>query len=64
MFCYFWFDKITKEPYIGFSEGRYMKHPSLIAGSRKRIKIFNLNPNKDLAIDNLNEVLQEAIALY
>ena len=63
MFCYFWFDKKTKEPYIGFAEGHQMNHPMLIAGNRTRIKIFPLSSDKDLPIADLKKVLDEVVKL-
>ena len=64
MFCYFWFDKKTKHPYIGFSEGRFMQHPKLISDGRKRIKIYPIDPNADIPIEEFRELLQLAIQVY
>ncbi len=64
MFAYFWFDKKTKHPYIGFSEGYRMEHVQLIAGNRKRIKVYLVDPTKDIVMGELTEILNLAIALY
>ncbi len=45
MFCYFWSDRKTGLPYIGFVEGRNIDHPLLEQGNRKRMKILRINPN-------------------
>ena len=64
MFCYFWADKKTGQPYIGFVEGRNMNHHLLEQGNRKRMKILRINPEEDLPIEVINEILSEAILLY
>lgn len=64
MFCYLWTDKKTAEPYILMVEGMLLSHPKLEAGNRARMKILSVNPNQDLDIDTINEVLQEGLTLY
>ena len=64
MFAYFWFDKKSKHPYIGFSKGYRMTHPGVLAGSRKRIKVYAIDPTVDIKIDELIEILEEAKSLY
>ena len=64
MFCYLWTDKKTAEPYILMVEGMLLSHPKLEAGSRARMKILSINPNQDLDIDSIIEVLQEGLMLY
>lgn len=64
MFCYLWIDKKTDEPYILFVEGKHLDHPKLEAGSRSRMKIFRVNPNKDIPIKIIKEILLRALALY
>lgn len=64
MFCYFWFDKKTKEPYIGFMKGKFMKHNSLVAGDRKLVKTLPINSSEDIDIKLLREVLREAIECF
>ena len=51
MFCYLWTDKKTDEPYILMVEGKHLSHPELEAGNRSRMKIFRINPNKDIDIE-------------
>ncbi len=64
MFCYLWTDKKTKEPYIGIVEGNRIDYPFLEQGNRSRMKIFRINPSKDIPIQQIELVLQEAFDLY
>lgn len=64
MFCYLWTDKKTDEPYILMVEGKYLEHPKLEEGSRARMKIFRVNPNKDLPIKPIESILKMALDLY
>lgn len=64
MLCYLSVDRPTHVPYLGLVEGRYLGHPALESGGRKRIKVLSVNPTEDIPIDTLEEVLEQAIALY
>lgn len=64
MFCYLWTDKKTDEPYILMVEGKYLDHPKLEEGDRSRMKIFRVNPIKDLPIKTIESILQKALDLY
>jgi uncharacterized protein YdhG (YjbR/CyaY superfamily) len=64
MFCYLWTDKKTNEPYLLFVEGKHLDHPKLEVGSRSRMKIFRVNPNKDLPIRTIEKLLNAALDLY
>jgi Domain of unknown function (DU1801) len=64
MFCYLWADKKTGEPYILMVEGKYLDHPKLEEGDRSRMKIFRVNPNKDLPIKTIENILRKGINLY
>ena len=64
MFCYLWEDKKTEEPYILFVEGKYLDHPNLVQGDRKRMKTFPVDPNKDIPIETLRTLLNKALELY
>ncbi len=63
MFCYLWIDKRTKHPYIGFTDGGFIDHPMLKQGDRKRMKILLIDPNQDLPLELLQEVLRMALNL-
>ncbi len=64
MFCYLWADKKTDEPYILMVEGKHLNHPKLEVGERSRMKIFRINPNKDLPIATIKLILKRALDLY
>ena len=64
MFCYLWTDKKTGKPYLLMAEGKHLDHPGLEAGSRSRMKIFRVDPNTDLLIDTIQQILSSALDLY
>lgn len=64
MFCYLWTDKKTGEPYILMVEGKHLDHPQLEEGGRSRMKIFRVDPNKDLPIKTIKRILKTALDLY
>jgi uncharacterized protein YdhG (YjbR/CyaY superfamily) len=64
VFCYLWTDKKTHEPYILMVEGKHLAHPQLEAGKRSRMKIFRVNPNKDLPTKAIESILQKTLDLY
>jgi hypothetical protein len=64
MFCFLWTDRKTDEPYILLVEGKYLDFPELENGERSRMKIFRVNPNQDLPILTIENILQKALELY
>ncbi len=64
MFCYLWTDKKADEPYLLLVEGKYLDHPELEEGNRSRMKIFRVDPGKDLPIETIENILQKALDLY
>lgn len=64
VFCYLWTDKKNDEPYMLMVEGKYLDHPGLEEGNRSRMKIFRVDPNKDLPIVAIKNILQQALDLY
>lgn len=64
MFCYLWTDKKTDEPYILMVEGKYLDYPELEEGNRSRMKIFRLDPKKDLPVETIRLILNNALDLY
>ena len=64
MFCYLWMDKKTEVPYILFVEGALLNHTELEIGTRKRMKIFRVNPIHDLRIKTIESLLNDALDLY
>lgn len=64
MFCYLWTDKKTDEPYILMVEGKHLYHPKLEIGDRSRMKIFRVNPAKDIPVKTIKSILRQALDLY
>jgi len=64
MFCYLWIHKKHKQPYVGIVEGKRFDHPDLIIEKRSRMKIMLFDPNKDLPIRTVENILQQALNLY
>jgi hypothetical protein len=62
--CYLWRDKKSNEPYILMVEGKHLHHPKLEKGDRKRMKILRIDPNKDIDIELIHIILEEALDLY
>ena len=62
--CYLWVDKKTTEPYILLVDGDKVEHSALIKGSRARMKILPINPNSDLPVDSIAQVLETAISIH
>ncbi|MCP9770358.1 DUF1801 domain-containing protein [Lacihabitans sp. LS3-19] len=64
MFAFLWTDKKTDEPYILMVEGNRLSHPNLEQGDRARMKIFRVNPNIDLPLETIKDLIEEALNLY
>jgi hypothetical protein len=64
MFCYLWVHKKLHQPYIGIVEGNRIDHPMLIIEKRARMKIILFEADKDLPIETIEDILQQAIKLY
>ena len=64
MFCFLWVDKLTEEPYILMVEGDKLDHPKLEKGNRTRMKILPIDPNRDLPVEIIHSILNDALDLY
>ncbi len=64
MFCYLWVHKKYHQPYLGIVEGQRIDHPDLLQEKRARMKIFLLDPHKDIPVRKINAILKEVLALY
>lgn len=64
MFCYLWHDKKRNMPYVGFVEGNRLTHPLLLQEKRERMKIFLVDPLKDIDKPSLIAIIQEALDIY
>jgi hypothetical protein len=63
-FGYLWVHKKYHQPYIGIVNGNKIDHPDLLKETRTRMKIFLVDPVKDIPIVKLDELLNKVIALY
>ncbi len=63
-FCYFWFHKKYQQPYIGIVKGHLVNHPLLLQEKRKQMKILLANPNTDLPLADILEVLELAKSVH
>ncbi len=64
MFCYLWTDKKTDEPYILMVAGNYLDHPDLKQGNRSRMKVYSVDPTKDIPITTIQHILNAALDLF
>ncbi len=65
LFCYFWtHKKFNHHPYISFMDGHRMQHAVLLQEKRARAKIFIMNPEQDIPLTKLQNLLNEALAFY
>lgn len=64
MFCYLWVHKKHKQPYIGIVEGKHFEESFLIQETRSRMKIMLLDPEKDLPLTQIEQLIQKAVNLY
>ncbi|MFA6151479.1 MAG: DUF1801 domain-containing protein [Chitinophagaceae bacterium] len=64
MFCYVWFHKKLKQPYLGIVEGGKIHHPDLIQEKRSRMKILLINPDKDIPLKKIEFILNETLRHY
>ena len=63
-FCYISYHKKTKRIYLAFILGNKMSHPKLVSEGRKQIKVFYIDPEKDIDIKSLKAMFKEACRLY
>lgn len=64
MLCYLWIHKKYHQPYIGIVEGNRIAHPDLLQEKRARMKILLIDPERDLPIEKIGQILRAALALY
>ena len=63
-FCYLWTHKKYGQPYLGIVEGQRINHPALIREKRAKMKILLIDPAADIPTELIDDILNEAIALY
>lgn len=63
-FCYLWIDKKSTLPYILFVEGKHLEDPHLEQGTRARMKIFRIDPAKNIPVRKISTLIRMALELY
>lgn len=63
-FCYMSVRTKDSQLYLGFWKGHEMKHPQLKKEGRKLISAFYIDPEKDLPVKTLSEIVTKAKKLY
>jgi hypothetical protein len=63
-FCYLWVHKKLMKPYIGIVDGKLINHPDLLQEKRARMKIFLIDPAKNIPVKKINSILKEVLKLY
>jgi hypothetical protein len=64
-FCYISYSAKRKhEIYIGFVKGHLIDHPDLVSENRKQIKIYRINPEKDIDINALKKIMNSIKKFY
>ena len=61
--CYLWKDKKSQNPYFLWVDGEAIRHELLEKGDRKKMYILPVNPDEDLQVQAIQEVLMKAIEL-
>ena len=58
MMCYLMTNKHSRLPYMGIVYGNLIDHPLLVQGNRIRMKILPLDPEADLPVEAIMEILR------
>lgn len=59
MLCFFYYSKKHQKHYLSFYHGDRLNHPLLLSESRKKFKILLLDPEEDLPLELIFELLEE-----
>lgn len=62
--CYLWVHKKLQQPYLGIVDGKRIHHPDLLSENRNRMKIFLVDPAKNIPLRKINKILAEVWAVY
>jgi len=61
--CYLWVHKKLHQPYIGLVDGKLIEYPDLLLENRSRMKILLIDPEQDIPVEKINQILISALAL-
>ncbi|PSL44217.1 uncharacterized protein DUF1801 [Chitinophaga niastensis] len=64
MCCYLWMHKTFRQPYLGIVEGKNIAHRLLLPEKRARMKILLIDPEADIPMETVNEILGKMINWY
>lgn len=60
-FCYLWQENKSKQLYIGIVKGHLIDHPNLTKGNRKKMKVFMIDPELDIPVEDIYEIFEKII---
>ncbi|MDB4195380.1 MAG: DUF1801 domain-containing protein [Flavobacteriales bacterium] len=63
-FCYIWKDKKTTIPYLTFVRSLNINRPELELGTRKQMKALTINPNEDIDVFLIKEIIDESLTYF
>lgn len=63
-FCYLWKDKKTNWPYLLMVKGDQFDHPRLEQGKRSKMKRLLVDPETDLEVKTILEILEKAASFH
>lgn len=63
-FCYIWKDKKTTWPYLTFVRSIHINRPELDLGPRKQMKALSIDPNKDIDLALIKEIIDESLTYF
>ena len=63
-FCYLIYIKKKDETYISFVLGNKIESPNLLSEGRKQMKIYKINPNENINILELKEIVSSLKNFY
>ena len=61
--CFISYDKKTSVIYVSMVNGNKITHPKLLSEGRKKMKIFYVDPEKDIDLKSLQFILEKSIAV-
>lgn len=64
MMCYLWTHKKFGMPYLGIVEGAKLDYPELIQEKRARMKILLIDPQKDIPVSFISDILKSLVGIY
>lgn len=64
MFCYLWVEKKSRQTYMGVMGGSKITHPKLITTTNTKVKKFLIDPESDLPLNEIRDILNLATSLH